>query len=167
MTDETRWKIRRLSDIERNGVRKRVSQSPDSQFAYVQQWYCQSSECIAREVEVKIKPENPDVDPAPSVARCPMCGVPMKWHGFVEFDEVECPPARQPVAHEVPGFHIDSGGGVALWTVEYGSWAAIQPGDFQLFDQRRVVGQGAIPCKWSDIKPDDFRALPPEETSTT
>jgi hypothetical protein len=65
--------------------------------------------------------------------------------------------ARQPVAHEVPGFHIDSGGGVALWTVEYGSWAAIQPGDFQLFDQRRVVGDGAIPSKWSDIKPEDFR----------
>ena len=72
--------------------------------------------------------------------------------------------ARQPVAHEVPGFHIDSGGGVALWTVEYGSWAAIHPGDFQLFDQRRVVGDGAIPCKWSDIKPEDFRANVPGET---
>jgi hypothetical protein len=67
--------------------------------------------------------------------------------------------ARQPVAHEVPGFHIDSGGGVALWTVEYGSWAAIQPGDFQLFDQRRVVGDGPIPSKWSDIKPEDFRTF--------
>lgn len=89
MTDEQCWKIRRLSEIEKNGSRFRLSKTPDSPFAYVQQWYCQSSKCIAREVEIKIKPENPDVDPAPSVARCPMCGVPMKLHGYVEWDEVE------------------------------------------------------------------------------
>ena len=47
--------------------------------------------------------------------------------------------ARQPVAHEVPGFHLASGGGVAAWTATYARWSDIQPEDFRTFDIRRVM----------------------------
>jgi len=50
---------------------------------------------------------------------------------------------RQPVAYEVPGFHLASGGGVAAWTVEYARWSDIQPDDFRIFDVRRVLCEEA------------------------
>lgn len=51
--------------------------------------------------------------------------------------------ARQPVAHEVPGFHLASGGGVAAWTATYARWSDIQPDDFRTFDIRKVLCEEA------------------------
>lgn len=50
---------------------------------------------------------------------------------------------RQPVAYEVPGFHLAGGGGVAAWTAVYAKWSDIKPDDFRIFDVRRVLCEEA------------------------
>jgi hypothetical protein len=80
--------VRCIADIGNYGYRYRKSAQPESPFVYVQQWYCQDTECAAREVEIKIKPlTTPGMKP-PESAYCPLCGSTLKFHGYVNWDEV-------------------------------------------------------------------------------
>lgn len=78
--------FRSVADIGKLGFRHRKAAKPDDTRIFTQEWYCENSACVVRCVDIHCKCD--EAEDAPQSAKCPVCGCGLKFHGYVEWDEV-------------------------------------------------------------------------------
>src|SRR5262249_12509894 len=83
----TKANLFNMSELDEAKFADHVTTKPACKHTPRGEWYCQNSDCVVREVVIKVKLYGKRM---PNTMKCPVCGTMLDFHHYLETETLLC-----------------------------------------------------------------------------